>query len=136
MSEYKETVTTSHDEGVTETGANIEKETRKVDTNYSVNGRTTASNIVWFIVGTITILLGIRFILKLLGANPNSGFVDVIYSVTNVLTAPFDSIFGVTRTTSGEVNSVFEPSIIVAALIYALIGWGVVKLINLNQTEA
>jgi hypothetical protein len=136
MSEYKETVTTSHDEGVSEAGANIEKETRKVDTSYSASGRTTATNIVWFLVGTITVLLSIRFVLKLLGANPNSSFVNVVYSITNVLTAPFDTIFGVTRTTSGEVNSVFEPSIIVAALIYALLGWGIVKLINLNRAEA
>lgn len=135
MSEYKETVTTTQDEGVDESGKTTQQETRKVDTNTSVGARSTAANIVWFIVGTITILLGLRFVFKLLGANQSSGFVDVLYGVTDVLTAPFDSIFGVTQSTTTEVDSVFEPSIIVAALVYALIGWGIVKLIGLNSTD-
>ena len=134
MSEYKETVTNTHDEGIDGSGKSVSQETRQVDTSSTASSRSVAINIVWFIVGTITVLLGIRFTLKLLGANQTSGFVDLIYSITNILTAPFDSMFGVTRTTSGEVNSVFEPSIIVAALVYALIGWGVVKLLSLNRT--
>ena len=134
MSEYKETITKTQDEGIDESGKNVSQETRKVDTNISTSSRSVAINVVWFIVGTIAVLLGIRFVLKLLGANQSSGFVDLIYSITNILTAPFDSMFGVTRTTSGEVNSVFEPSIIVAALVYTLIGWGIVKLLSLNRT--
>ena len=134
MSEFKETVTKSHDEGVDDKGAQVEQQTRKVDTSYSANGRTIGENIVWFIVGTISILLAFRFVLKLFGANRSSSFVDIVYSITNVLTAPFDTIFGVSRTVSGEVNSVFEPSILVAGFVYALIGWGVVKLINIKRT--
>ena len=135
MSEFEETVTTSHDQGVSETGTQVEKQTRKVDTSYSASGKTIGENIVWYIVGTISILLAFRFILKLFGANRSSAFVDLIYSITDVLTAPFDSIFGVSRTTSGEVNSVFEPSIIVAGVVYALIGWGIVKMLNINRTK-
>ena len=135
MSEFEETVTTSHDQGVTETGAQVEQQTRKVDTSYSASGKTIGENIVWYIVGAINILLAFRFILKLFGANRSSAFVDLIYSITDVLTAPFDSIFGVSRNVSGEVNSVFEPSIIVAGVVYALIGWGIVKMLNINRTK-
>jgi len=134
MSEFKETVTKTQDQGVDESGRAIQQKTRKVDTSTSVSNKSVAVNVIWFIVGTIVVMLGIRFVLKLLGANQSSSFVDLIYSITGVLTAPFDSIFGVTSTTSGEVNSVFEPSIIVAALVYALIGWGIVKILNLNRT--
>lgn len=134
MSEYKETITNTQNEGIDESGKTVQQETRQIDTSTKTSSRSVAINIVWFVVGTISVLLGIRFTLKLLGANQNSGFVDLIYSITNILTAPFDSMFGVTRTVTGEVNSVFEPSIIVAALVYALIGWGIVKLINLNRT--
>ncbi len=133
MSEFKETVTTSHDQGVTDTGEQIEQETRKIDTSYSASGKTIGENIVWFIVGIISLLLAFRFVLKLFGANRSSAFVDLIYSVTNILTAPFDSIFGVSRTVSGEVNSVFEPSILVSGIVYAIIGWGIVKLLNINH---
>jgi len=137
MAEVKETVTTSKDEGVTNTGGQVKQETRKVDTQVVGDSQSTAGNVVWYIVGFIEVLLSLRFVLKLLGANPSSGFVDLIYSITDVLTAPFDNIFGVTRPGQGDVvSSVFEPSILVAALVYLLIGWGIVKLINLNRPTA
>ncbi len=133
MTEFKETVTTSQDEGVDATGAQVQQRTRQVDTKVATDSTTTAGNVVWYIVGLISVLLAFRFVLKLLGANPQSGFVDFIYAITYVLTAPFDNIFGVTKATTGEVNSVFEPSILVAAAVYALIGWGIVKLLNVNR---
>ncbi len=136
MNEFKETVTTSKDEGVDETGTKVEQQTRKVDTTASADSKSIVTNGVWFLVGTIAILLAIRFVLKLLGANPTSGFVDFIYSVTGLLTAPFDTIFGVTTAVAGDIHSVFEPSILVAIAVYALVGWGVVKLLSLNRTAA
>ena len=135
MSKYKETVTKTRDEGTDETGRSVQQETRKVDTTSTASDKSVIVNIIWFIVGTIVVLLSLRFVLKLFGANQSSSFVDLIYSITNTLTAPFDSMFGVVRSTSGEVDSVFEPSIIVAGLVYALIGWGIVKLLSLNRTD-
>jgi len=135
MAEFKETVTTSQDEGVDTTGAQVQQETRKVDTTVSADSKATTTNLVWYVVGVVEVLIGLRFALKLFGANPNSGFVDFIYTITGILTAPFDNIFGVTSARSGDVRSVFEPSILVAAAVYALIGWGIVKLLNLNRTD-
>jgi hypothetical protein len=135
MAELKETVTTTQDEGITEQGAQVQQKTRQISTQAATDTKTTATNIIWYIVGLIEVLLAVRFALKLFGANPSSGFVDFIYSVTNVLTAPFDSIFGVVRTQAGDVSSVFEPSILVAAAVYALVGWGIVKLITLNRNN-
>lgn len=134
MSEYKETVTTSQNEGTDDTGGQIKEQTRKVDTNSSANGKTIAINVVWFIVGLFEVALALRFILKVLGANQSSGFVDFIYSVSGVLTAPFDTIFSVTNAVQGTTHSVFEPSILVAAAVYALISWGIVKLLNINHS--
>lgn len=134
MAEIKETVTTSKDEGLTSTGGQVQQKTRKVDTQVVGDSKSTATNVVWYIVGFIEVLLGFRFVLKLFGANPGSGFVDFIYSITDVLTAPFDNIFGVTKPGAGDVvNSVFEPSILVAALVYLLIGWGIIKLLDVNR---
>jgi YGGT family len=133
MGEYQEKVTTSQNSGTDEAGNVVQQKTKKIDTSTSANGAAKATNIVWFIVGVIEVSLLLRFVLKLLGANPASGFVDFIYTFTGVLTAPFDNIFGVSNTTSGTVDSVFEPSILVAAIVYALIGWGIVKLINITH---
>ncbi len=134
MSEYKETVTTSQDNGVSETGAEVHQKTRKVNTDVEADSKTTAANVVWYILGLIEVLLAFRFILKLFGANPTSGFVNLIYGITDVLTMPFDRIFTVSRPETGDVvRSVFEPSILVAAVVYALIAWGIVKLLTINR---
>jgi hypothetical protein len=135
MTEFKETVTKSNEEGTNKSGAQVQQQTRKVDTEVTADGKSIAGNVVWYIFGVIGILLGFRFVLKLFGANPESGFVDFIYSVTGVLTAPFDNIFGVTSV-DGDIKSVFEPSILVAIAVYALLAWGIVKLMNVNRTEA
>lgn len=135
MSEYKETVTTSQDSGIDNSGANTQQQTKKINTSVSADSKSVVSNIVWYIVGAIEIMLTFRFVLKIFGANSSSSFVSFVYDVTRVLTAPFDSIFGVSKTTSGNTHSVFEPSIIVAGIVYSLIGWGIVKLLDVNRTQ-
>lgn len=132
MSELKETVTTSQDVGIDESGNKTHKQTRKVNTNSSSGTRTIVTNIVWFILGLIEVALTFRFIFKLFGANPSSKFVGFIYNLTDLLTAPFDGIFGATKTISSGI-SVFEASILVAGIVYVLIGWGIVKLLSLNR---
>lgn len=133
MTDIKQTVTSTQDQGVNESGAAVEQRTKEIRTETATDGKTVARNVVWFILGVIEVLLLLRFILKLTGANPASGFVDFVYAVSGVLSAPFDNIFGVAATSAGSVQSVFEPSILVAAAVYALLAWGVVKLLTLNQ---
>lgn len=136
MAEIKKTVTTSQNDSVSETGAQVNQETRKVGTEVTGDSKSTVTNGIWYLVGFIEVILIFRFVLKLFGANPSNGFVDFVYTVTGVLTAPFDNIFGVTKPQAGDVSSVFEPSILIAAVVYALIGWGIVKLLNLNRPAA
>ena len=133
MSDIKQTVTRTDEQGLDAAGAPVEQQTKRIQTESATEPKTTIQNIIWYIVGIIEILLALRFVLKLFGANTASSFVGFIYNVSGVLTAPFDNIFGVTHATSGQTRSVFEPSILVAAAIYALIGWGIVKLITINQ---
>jgi hypothetical protein len=135
MAEIKETITKSEDETVDTSGAQVQQQTRKINTEVNADDRSIASNAVWYIFGFIGILLAFRFGLKLLGANPSSGFVEFIYTVSGLLTAPFDSIFGVTSAVAGDIRSVFEPSILVAIAVYGLIAWGIVKLLHLNRSE-
>lgn len=135
MSDVKQTVTNTEDHGVNENGAAVEQQTKQIHTETSADSKTVAQNIVWFVLGLIETLLLLRFILKLTGANPASGFVDFVYSVSGVLSAPFDNIFGVTSAAAGSVQSVFEPSILVAALVYALIAWGIVKLLTIDRSK-
>ncbi|TSD01061.1 MAG: hypothetical protein Athens071425_508, partial [Parcubacteria group bacterium Athens0714_25] len=44
------------------------------------------TQIVWYLLGLLEILLAFRFILKLLGANMEAGFTSFIYGVTYIFT--------------------------------------------------
>lgn len=133
MSELERKVTETKKEGVNESGEVVKERTERVDTK--TDTKTTIVNFVWYIYGFIALLLGIRMLLKLFGANSTNGFVDFIYSVSGVLSAPFDSIFGVTSTDTGNAKSVFEPSILVAIAVYALVAWGATKFLTLNENQ-
>jgi uncharacterized protein YggT (Ycf19 family) len=86
-----------------------------------------AIQIIWWVVGLIDILIAIRFVLKMFGANTTAAFVRFMYDLTWPLVAPFHGIFN----TAQEGRSIFEPESLVAIGIYALIGWGIVSLIRL-----
>ena len=84
------------------------------------NFRTAA--VVWLIVGVVDVLIGGRFLLRLFGASTQSGFVNLIYAISTPLIAPFHGIFA----DSGSKTNIFEPAALVALIVYALVGWGVV----------
>lgn len=87
---------------------------------------------VWYIVGVIVVVLAIRFVLLLLGANEGNGFVDFIYGFSGVFAAPFYGIFSY-QPSYGQ--STFETSTLVAIAIYALVGWGIAKLTTLGSNR-
>ncbi len=91
----------------------------------------TLSYLIYFIFGVMNVVLGFRFVFKLLGANPASGFVDFIYSLSAALVAPFTGIFNTSLAKGDVVTSVFEPATLVAIVIYSLVAWGIVTLIRL-----
>ncbi|MBC8014369.1 MAG: YggT family protein [Sporomusaceae bacterium] len=88
----------------------------------------TASRVVYYILGIVEVLLSFRLIFKLLGANPDSGFVSFIYTASQMLLAPFIAIFRSISTQGIETKAVLEPSTIIAMFVYAVIAWGIVKL--------
>ncbi len=84
-----------------------------------------ASQIIWFLTGVLEALLGIRFLLRLLAANPNAGFAQFIYGVTAPFMAPFT---GLTVTPHAD-GSVLEIPALIAMLVYALVSWGFIRLL-------
>ncbi len=83
------------------------------------------SQVIWLVIGVVVGLIGIRFVLKLIAANPSAGFSQFVYSVTDVFMAPFA---GLTATPSAG-GVVLELPAIVAMIVYALLGWLIVRLI-------
>lgn len=83
------------------------------------------TQLIWLVAGVLEALIGIRVILKLIAANPNSGFARLIYGVTDLFLLPF---FGLTITPSAN-GAVLEIPSIIAMLVYALLFWAIVKFI-------
>ncbi len=83
--------------------------------------------IIWYILAIMEILLGFRMVLKALGANPLSGFVSLIYTLSDPLAMPFAGILH--SSISGA--SIFEWSTLIAALVYAVLAYGIVYLIQM-----
>jgi hypothetical protein len=87
---------------------------------------------IYMLFGILEGLLGIRFVLGLLGANPGAGFAQFIYGVTAPFLAPFVGLFG-QPTFEGVI---FEWNALVAILVYALLAWVIVKLVVLGLGDS
>jgi uncharacterized membrane protein len=85
------------------------------------------TRIVWSLLGLLEILLGLRFVLKLIAANPDSGFAVFMYGITKPLIAPFALLVG----TPSVGGVIFEATTLIAMAVYALIFWGVVSVIRI-----
>ncbi len=103
-----------------------------VESNTGPSGSTLAERLIYLIGGTLLILLAIRFLLSLLGANRANGFADFIYGVTYPFVAPFfglfnyDVVYGVAR---------FEVETLVAILVYGLVIWLLARLAGLGRSD-
>ncbi len=74
--------------------------------------------------GVLNGTIGLRFLLKLMAANPQNPFASLIYFVTQ----PFLWMFqGLTRTPSFEGIEI-EFFSLIAIVVYAMIGWIIVQL--------
>ena len=83
--------------------------------------------VVGFVVAVIDIFIAARFLGKLFGASAQSAFVNFIYQVSGPMVAPFTGIFGDT----GSRTNTFETASLVAIVVYAVIGWGIIALIRI-----
>jgi hypothetical protein len=83
------------------------------------------TGVIYFLLGVLEVILGLRFIFRLLGANEGNDFIMSLYSLSHAFVGPFNNIFNDQSIGS---RSIFELSTLVALLIYALIGWGLAAL--------
>ena len=88
------------------------------------------TQIVWYILAFLEAILAFRFILKLLGANPNAGFTDLIYGITQPFASPFLSVFKISKIE----GSIFEWTTILAMLVYWLIALAIARAFVMGKT--
>ncbi|MDP2873931.1 MAG: YggT family protein [bacterium] len=122
----KETVTTQSDSA----NAVVAAPTKIKATNSQ-----TVEYLVYFFFGALEILLAFRLVLKLAGASISSAFVGLIYGLTGIAILPFEGIFRRGFAQGIETTSVLEPSTMVAIIVYAVLAWGIVKLVRISSGE-
>jgi len=80
-----------------------------------------ATQLIWLLLGILEALIALRIGLKLIGANPASPIVVLIYGFTDLFLFPFRGL-----TSSPAIgNMVLEIYAMFAMLVYALIAWAV-----------
>jgi YGGT family len=79
---------------------------------------------IYLLFGLIEGLLLIRFLLRALGANADAGFAQAVYAITGVLVGPFTGLFGTPQIATG---AALEVSTLIALIIYAGVGWLLVR---------
>jgi len=83
--------------------------------------------IIWYVIGLIEILLFFRIVLKAFGADPLSGFVYFIYTVTGPLAAPFSGMFQ----NIAQDQNVFELGTFIGCFVYLAVAIGLVQLFQM-----
>ncbi|MFZ1483652.1 MAG: YggT family protein [Candidatus Saccharimonadales bacterium] len=91
---------------------------------------TVIERVVWLVFGIIMGLLALRFLLRLLGANPSNAFADFIYTLSEPFAAPFYDLFNYDANLA---QGRFEFETLIAILVYALIAWLIVKIITIGK---
>lgn len=88
------------------------------------------TQIVYYILGVLEVLLAFRFVLKLLGANPSAGFSSFIYKLTYVFATPFLNVFRGTQVS----GNIFEWTTLLAMLVYWIVAIGLINLFLMSKT--
>jgi len=83
------------------------------------------SQIIWLLFGGLEALIGIRVILMLIGANPANGFTAFVYQLTQFFLWPFQNLIA----NPTFQNMTLEVTSIIAMIVYALLGWLIVRMI-------
>ena len=111
------------------------KEAVTTETKRIASSTQTIEYLIYFFFGALEILLAFRLVLKLMGASTASGFVGLIYGLTGIFILPFEGIFRRGTAQGIETTAVLEPSTLVAIIVYAILAWGIVKLVKIISGE-
>lgn len=88
------------------------------------------TQIIWYLLSVLEVLLTFRLLLKLTGANPVAGFTSFIYNFSQPFIAPFAAVFK--RTTVQ--GSIFEWTTILAMIVYWVVAMAIIQLFFMSRT--
>jgi predicted ferric reductase len=85
--------------------------------------------VVWYSLYIIEGLLAIRFLLKLLSANPEATFTTLMYTLSSIFVWPFVAVFS----NSVLASSIFEWTTLLAMVVYWLLATAIIKLFVMSK---
>lgn len=89
-------------------------------------------NIVYYLFAALQLLLLVRILLHVIGANPDNGFTAFIYNFS----APFVALFATIFTNpTFSATSVLEVTTIIAMIAYQLLAWLIGRVIWLTLSR-
>ena len=105
----------------------LETESRRLQ-QANRNARAARSNLtaqriingIYFLVGALEVLLLLRFILRISGANTQNTFASFILNLSEPFVAPFSTLF-ISPTAEGA-RFIFDVNLLVAILVYGILG--------------
>ena len=89
-----------------------------------------AARIVYIVGGIIIALLALRFLLALLGANPNNEFANFIYTASHPFVSPFFGLFNFDETLG---RARFELETLIAIVVYGLLTALLARLVSIGS---
>jgi hypothetical protein len=84
-----------------------------------------ATQLIWLLFGLLEALIALRVGLRIIGANPDSPIVAMIYGFTYLFLFPFEGLIG----SPSAGGMVLELSSLFAMLIYGLIAWAIERIV-------
>ncbi len=88
--------------------------------------------IVYFLFSIVELLLALRIVLHLVGANPDNGFANFIYA----LSAPFVALFAsLLQNPVLSTTATIEITTMIAMIVYAILAWLIGRLIWLTLSR-
>ncbi len=131
--ENKETVTETTSQQNTPAGEIVQQSvTTSVEVDKGEFVVAKVNQVIWFVLALIMILIGVRLLFLLLGAN-NTGLVSFIYSASNFFIYPFVGIFK----SPSYGSSFFDMASVLGIIFYLVLGFIITSLVSLfsKKTE-
>lgn len=100
--------------------------------NEGASGAAVAARIVTTVGGIITVILAMRFVLSLLGANRGNAFASFIYSASYPFVAPFFGLFNYQeRLGVGR----FEFETLIAIAFWGFVAWMIARFLTVGTRD-
>lgn len=113
----------------------MEPTTKQTETRNTRPESHAAKRIVGVFFSIVEVILALRFVFKILGANSENGFIKIIYDITQFFIVIFEGIFAKITISIGQSEGIFEPATLIAMLIIALVAWAVMKLMTPRKSS-